>query len=76
MEPLRLPSVTRLPTVTRLPIVLWQACPEIVEVPISEVQAFRQSAEEATRKRFKPLAHLPLGTGFQARLAPRRNYSA
>ena len=45
----------------------WHAVPEMVEVPISEVQSFRQSLDEATRKRFKSSAHLPLGTGFQAR---------
>lgn len=42
----------------------WGQCPELIEAGVVEMQAHRQSAEEGTRKRFRALAHLPMGASF------------
>ena len=49
---------------SRLLVQHFGGCPPAVAAPLLELSSFKQDAFN-TRKRFKALAHLPVGTNFQ-----------
>ncbi|KAL1499799.1 hypothetical protein AB1Y20_012484 [Prymnesium parvum] len=42
----------------------WEACPAVLEAPVVELHSHQQSEADASRRRFKPQAHLPVGATF------------